>query len=98
MFILFVTLLVGGILGYVFREKVRSSIEKEMLSSLRFYGNREEYTKAWDRTQEELQCCGVTDYRDWQPNIPESCCKEVERYGKVNTPFIKSTKQLFLTI
>lgn len=82
-FILFVTMLVGGILGYVFREKVRTSMEQEMTASLRWYGNREEFSRAWDATQQELMCCGVSDWRDWQDKIPTSCCKEVERYGRV---------------
>ncbi|XP_077297100.1 tetraspanin 74F [Arctopsyche grandis] len=81
-FILFVTLLVGGILGYVFREKVQTTMEKEMQSSISFYGNREEFTKAWDTTQQELMCCGVNNYKDWQERIPESCCREVERGGR----------------
>lgn len=73
-------MLLGGILGYVFRERVQTSLKHEMFTSLKFYGNSNEngraITKAWDITQETLHCCGVNDARDWGFNIPESCCIE----------------------
>lgn len=44
-------MLVGGILGYVFREKVHDSMEQEMQASIRMYGQKREVTRAWDATQ-----------------------------------------------
>jgi len=77
-FLVFVVVLIGGILGYVFREKVSTTMRQEMFSSLKFYGNRRPVTQSWDNTQERLKCCGVDSYRDWQlyGRIPESCCQE----------------------
>lgn len=76
LFLIFVTILVGGILSFVFREKAQQTIEMQMQSSLRYYGNKEAFTGAWDATQEKLHCCGVTSYLDWRGHIPESCCRE----------------------
>lgn len=73
---IFVTILVGGILSFVFREKAAASIEQQMQSSIRYYGNKRPFTEAWDATQEQLHCCGVTSYLDWKGKIPESCCRE----------------------
>lgn len=39
-FLVFVVMLVGAILGYVFREKVVQTMRQEMYSSLPLYGNR----------------------------------------------------------
>lgn len=39
-FLIFVVLLVGSILGYVFREKVIQTMRQEMYASLPYYGNR----------------------------------------------------------
>ncbi|GLV35535.1 Tetraspanin 74F [Carabus blaptoides fortunei] len=75
-FAVFVTMMLGGILGYVFRERVEVTMRQEMLSSLRLYGNRREVTDAWDATQERLQCCGVYSADDWKTHVPESCCRE----------------------
>lgn len=75
-FIVFVTMLLGGILGYVFRERVEVTMRQEMLSSLRLYGNRRAVTDAWDATQERLHCCGVYSPADWRDRVPESCCIE----------------------
>ncbi|CAH1993257.1 unnamed protein product [Acanthoscelides obtectus] len=74
-FILFVTMIVGSILAFVFRSKVITTIRLGMESSLRDYGNIKYITEAWDETQTRLKCCGVYGYRDWQSKIPESCCK-----------------------
>ncbi|XP_050672269.1 tetraspanin-9-like [Leptidea sinapis] len=76
-FIIFVAMLVGGILLFVFRVKVVSTLDREMQASIPYYGTRREYTQAWDDTQTNLQCCGVKSYKDWNDNVPESCCKEV---------------------
>lgn len=76
MFAVFVTMMLGGILGYVFRERVEVTMRQEMLSSLRLYGNRREVTDAWDATQERLHCCGVYSADDWKTHVPESCCRE----------------------
>ncbi|XP_022186177.1 tetraspanin-9-like [Nilaparvata lugens] len=76
--IIFVVMLVGGILGYVFKEKVRYTMEQEMYSSIKFYNEKRNIRRAWDDTQENLQCCGVTSYADWKGNIPDSCCREIE--------------------
>lgn len=76
-FIIFVAMLVGGILQFVFREKVVSTLDRELFASIPYYGVKHEYTKAWDDTQTYLQCCGVRSYKDWNDNVPNSCCKEV---------------------
>ncbi|KAF4533370.1 hypothetical protein B566_EDAN002768 [Ephemera danica] len=72
--VIFVVMLVGGVLGYVFRETVHNTMEQEMQASLRLYGEKRAVTNAWDATQETLHCCGVTNYQDWQDRLPESCC------------------------
>lgn len=91
LFLIFVTMLIGGILGYVFREKVPQTMRQEMHSSLKLYGNRRAVTQAWDLTQERLKCCGVESWHDWQltGRIPESCCQETfggQRKPCVDTP------------
>ncbi|KAL3265878.1 hypothetical protein HHI36_010069 [Cryptolaemus montrouzieri] len=72
---IFVTMLVGGIIGYVFREKAELTIRNGMTSSLREYGNYRPVTAAWDATQQRLRCCGIDSYRDWKGHVPDSCCK-----------------------
>lgn len=47
-------MLVGGILGYVFREKVRYSMEQEMYSSIKSYNEKKSIRRAWDDTQENV--------------------------------------------
>ncbi|KAG8334993.1 hypothetical protein J6590_078906 [Homalodisca vitripennis] len=81
--IILVVMLVGGILGYVFREKVRYSMEQEMYSSIKSYNEKKSLRRAWDDTQENLHCCGVTSFTDWRGVIPDSCCRDLA--GKAAT-------------
>jgi tetraspanin-11 len=53
-FLIFVTMLVGGILGYVFREKVHTTMEQEMQSTVRSYSTNRAVKRAWDDTQERV--------------------------------------------
>lgn len=53
-FLIFVTMLVGGILGYVFREKVHTTMEQEMQSTVRSYTTNRAVKRAWDDTQERV--------------------------------------------
>lgn len=86
MFILFVTILIGGILGYVFREKVELTMRQEMRATIRLYGSRKLITHAWDETQSRLRCCGVDYYQDWKGHVPNSCCREI--YGGQRKPCV----------
>lgn len=96
MFLIFVVLIVGSILGYVFREKVVQTMRQEMYASLPYYGNRRTVTLAWDETQTRLKCCGVESYRDWYGSIPESCCQET--YGGQRKPCVYEPSPLNLYI
>ena len=51
MFGIFVTMLVGGILGYAFRSNVKMSMRTRMYSSLSEYGTMRATTDSWDFTQ-----------------------------------------------
>ena len=54
--------LVGGLLAYIFRTQVVSTIQAEMIADIRSYDPatpEAPVTRAWDLTQERLQCCGL---------------------------------------
>ena len=61
MLLLFVVMVVGGVLAYIFREQVTETIRAEMIADLRNYDPLEpesSVTRAWDETQSQLECCG----------------------------------------
>ena len=54
--------LVGGVLAYIFRTQVVDTIQAEMIADIRAYDPdtpESAVTRAWDLTQERLQCCGL---------------------------------------
>ncbi|XP_076471513.1 tetraspanin-4-like isoform X2 [Babylonia areolata] len=75
------TLEIGaGVLGFMHREELRSMIEKDLYSSIRWHykplrvgeeegvqqqADPEEWSLVMDALQVELKCCGVHNYSDW---------------------------------
>ncbi|XP_068247130.1 tetraspanin-9 [Palaemon carinicauda] len=88
--LLFVILLIGGILGYVFKDKAGTTIKHSMTSAMKEYSpnSGSSITKAWDETQIAMKCCGIeSPLTEWLTNInfslggnlvPRSCCKKNE--------------------
>jgi len=71
--LMFVVLLIGGVLAYVFRHQIASTMKPEMLVTAREYNPglaKDPITRAWDATQNKLECCGVetnaTINRPWE--------------------------------
>jgi len=83
---IFILEIAAGILAYVKRDKVISTVEKAMNTSVAVdYGTNEKITKAVDHAQKMLKCCGAKGAKDWDisawkknnnnATVPESCCK-----------------------
>jgi len=82
MTLIFVILLVGGILSYIFREQVTNTIQAEMIADIRNYNPDDPenmVTKAWDETQQQLSCCGLMTEQ-------VSLSWEMWRYNKALNP------------
>lgn len=87
-------MLIGGILGFVFREKVEQTMKYEMTASIKLYGSRHQVTRAWDLTQSRLRCCGYNGYRDWNRHTPSTCCQDIDGYSRKpceNNPVLSNT-------
>lgn len=82
--IIFFLELGGGIAAYIYRGQLSDIITKSMNEGMANY-NKTEYkgvTKTWDVVQNDFDCCGVTQYSDWEKTeafkvhklYPSSCC------------------------
>lgn len=92
LFMIFIIMLVGGIIGYVFRNEVEKSMHQEMVTSVTNYGEETAVTDAWDAVQEYFKCCGIVvnyepNYSIWRKSkwletngktVPDSCCRSKE--------------------
>jgi len=88
--VLFVVLLVGGVLGYVFNERVEDTIETKMMASLDEYTTKQAIQDAWDAAQSQMECCGVDQSSDWRgrvPQLPPSCCAKSADACSYDTAF-----------
>ncbi|XP_037071421.1 tetraspanin-11-like [Pollicipes pollicipes] len=75
--VMFVVLLVGGIVSYVFKQRVQDTIEAQMMVSLDEYETKPAIKDAWDAAQTTLACCGLSGPRSWSGHLstlPDSCC------------------------
>ena len=52
--LLFVIILIGGILGYVFREKFIDTLQQQMYNSMHLYRDNKEITEAWNYVQSQV--------------------------------------------
>ncbi|XP_022654820.1 CD151 antigen-like isoform X1 [Varroa destructor] len=57
--VVFVTMVVGGIVGYVCRDDVDESVYRAMWASIPLYHNDSTVMKAWDEIQRNFKCCGM---------------------------------------
>lgn len=86
--VLFIGLITGSILAYVFREDIDSTLDSGLKLALEDYSSNKYVRKEVDFMQSELKCCGVDNYTDWletswyhnqtPPRIeyPTSCCQD----------------------
>ncbi|GFO05594.1 tetraspanin [Plakobranchus ocellatus] len=80
--IIFILEISGGIAAFVLRDDIESEIEQVLSDAQKNYNTtgHDGVTSAWDKLQEEFDCCGVQNFSDWKsvlPNKPPaSCCKE----------------------
>lgn len=78
-----ITLIGVGITIYVFKDQVKEIVTEKMNAGMQNY-NKPDFkgvTETWDIIQQDLKCCGVTDYKDWKGttfgasgDLPDSCC------------------------
>jgi tetraspanin-11 len=54
LFIIFIVMLVGGILGYIFRSEVDERMHTEMVASIKSYKEDSKVTDAWDSVQRNV--------------------------------------------
>lgn len=81
--LIFLVELVAAIVGFVFRHEIKNSFKNNFEKALKQYNSTGDYrSKAVDKIQSMLHCCGVTDYRNWEvtsyyseKGFPKSCCK-----------------------
>ncbi|XP_076967079.1 CD63 antigen [Tamandua tetradactyla] len=81
----------AAIAGYVFREKVMSKFSKDFQEYMQDYPKNNQTASFLDRMQKKFECCGATNYSDWnaiplQPmgRVPDSCCINVTHNCGIN--------------
>lgn len=108
--LLFVCLLIGGTLGYVFRDKAQSNIKNAMIATMTQYDEDtpSPIREAWDETQQAMECCGINDYKDWRlmnngfgegngkVQVPNSCCKYDDEGQKMNCTTLPTVENSFM--
>lgn len=80
MIIIFIMELSGGISGYVLRNRAIDVIEVKMEETMKKYGPNQEISLIWDKLQNNFDCCGLHDYKDWNKifensSLPRTCCE-----------------------
>ncbi|OQR79082.1 tetraspanin-11-like [Tropilaelaps mercedesae] len=94
LFIVFITMIVGGVVGYVFRGDVDQSVYQAMWNSIPLYKNDSTVTRAWDEIQRNVSIAVISStdspIEAWRKNknyqgnnmrVPDSCCIKADWLG-----------------
>uniref|UniRef100_A0A5F8GT87 Tetraspanin-3 n=1 Tax=Monodelphis domestica TaxID=13616 RepID=A0A5F8GT87_MONDO len=85
--LVFITEVVVVVLGYVYRAKVESEVDRRIQKVYKTYNGTspDAASRAIDYVQRQLHCCGIRNYSDWEntdwfketknQSVPLSCCK-----------------------
>ncbi|XP_062520510.1 tetraspanin-5-like [Corticium candelabrum] len=90
--VIFVLEAVAGVLAFVYRDEIRDEVRGVLEETVKNYRNQDydhDLQDALDGIQEQLECCGASNYNDWEMNryyscgspsvnacgVPHSCCK-----------------------
>ncbi|KAH7727692.1 Protein TSP-7 [Aphelenchoides avenae] len=71
--LLFVEIVVA-IFAYAMHDTVESGLVQQLTQGMQRYNKSSGVQMAWDETQRQLECCGVSNTSDWGHMIPDSCC------------------------
>ncbi|XP_054034657.1 uncharacterized protein LOC104303044 [Dryobates pubescens] len=96
--VIFVAEVSAFVLGFVYREKVKTDVQGTMSSVFERYDGKNPESTVVDYLQEQLHCCGVKNYSDWTTtqwfnstgnnSVPLSCCRQELRNctGRLDQP------------
>uniref|UniRef100_A0A8C5TU62 Tetraspanin n=1 Tax=Malurus cyaneus samueli TaxID=2593467 RepID=A0A8C5TU62_9PASS len=95
--VIFIAEVSAFVLGFVYREKVKSDVQDTMRSVFEKYDGKNPESTVVDYWQEQLRCCGVKNYSDWtttqwfnstgNDTVPQSCCQpETNCTGRLDQP------------
>ncbi|KAJ7427970.1 tetraspanin-3-like protein [Willisornis vidua] len=83
--VIFIAEVSAFVLGFVYREKVKTDAQGTMHSVFEQYDGKNPESTVVDYLQEQLHCCGVKNYSDWTTtqwfnstgnhSVPLSCCR-----------------------
>ncbi|XP_048746343.2 tetraspanin-33-like isoform X2 [Ostrea edulis] len=77
MIIIFLVVVVGIVLAFVFRDKVKEEVTKVLQENLiTTYQDDPDKQSTIDWIQENIECCGVKQYDDWSKNEYYNCTGE----------------------
>ncbi|KAM4559753.1 tetraspanin-7-like [Odontesthes bonariensis] len=81
LFLVFMTELIAGISGFVFRHEIKGTFFTTYSEAVMRYDGRDDRSLAVDGVQRRLHCCGVYNYTSWFSSmyfpiggVPASCC------------------------
>ncbi|XP_038153574.1 tetraspanin-7-like [Cyprinodon tularosa] len=79
--LVFITELIAGISGFIFRHEIKGTFLTSFSQAVMWYNGYDERSMAVDGVQRTLKCCGVHNYTSWFSSvtfpvsgIPASCC------------------------
>lgn len=73
--IIFFLQMAAGIIGFIFRNKIQSMVEKKLDLTIVSYRDpdKQDLQSLIDYAQDTFKCCGLKSYDDWEMNVYFNC-------------------------
>lgn len=98
MILIFLTLVVGIVLAFVFRDKVKEEVSTILQDNLiTTYQDDPDKQSTIDWIQENIECCGVASYQDWVKNEYYNCTTDNPSPLACSVPYSCCRKQDSIT-
>lgn len=89
----FIAELTCGILAFFFIDQIQEGLVDYFKQAIANYQEDADLRNAIDTIQEQYECCGGTDYNDWDVNIYFNCSSSVYTVSKCGVPWSCCKKQ-----
>ncbi|XP_036954604.1 leukocyte surface antigen CD53 [Acanthopagrus latus] len=80
LFFLMLVELSAACLLLVYEREIAKLVEEDLVTGLKKAkeksGNSTDVMSEWDVVQQNLDCCGVSNFTDWGDKVPPSCCPD----------------------
>ena len=90
--------LTAGILGFVYRQKIKGFVIEKLQDTIIRYRSNTNLKEIIDYSQKTFKCCGLRNYKDWRENVYFNCTQQQQQVSEAcSVPYSCCKKDILNT-